>query len=103
MPERVSRARLALVLTAAFAALPAAAGAQRPSGSLDVEAGAAFTLRGLDRADTVTAVGDVDGDGGEDVVVTSNADFSDEGEARVVLSGDTVPGVRGFRVAGVTI
>ncbi|HEV3001706.1 MAG TPA: hypothetical protein VGW75_13275 [Solirubrobacteraceae bacterium] len=84
---------------AALAALAAAAppAAAREAGVADLDARTAFVLDGIDDADLVAALGDVDGDGRADVAVWDEVG----GEVRVVLGGERVPGLRGFRLAGV--
>ncbi|MDQ3739871.1 MAG: hypothetical protein M3389_02900, partial [Actinomycetota bacterium] len=89
---RTPRAALTLAMllvggaTALAAAAPAAA--QRVSGLADLDAQTAFTMRGIDDADGVAALGDVDGDGSPDVGLWSETG----NEVRVVLGGDRVPG-----------
>ncbi len=87
--------------TAAAAALAVLAGAApaaaRESGRSELDARGTFVLRGIEDADGVTTVGDVDGDGHVDVAVWRE----DDDEARIVLGGERVPGLRSFRIAGV--
>ena len=100
MLERVSRVRLTLALTALLLlTVVAPAAAQRPTGAQDLDAAAAFTLRGLEGANSVSNVGDVDGDGREDAAVGAGDEYGEDGEVRVILAGDA-PGVRGFRIVG---
>jgi hypothetical protein len=84
---------------AALMLLATPAAAQRPAGPADLETSASFALRGIEDIDVVTALGDVDGDGGRDAAVAE-----DDGETvRVLLSGDGPPGARGFRIAGTDV
>lgn len=87
------------VAAAATLAVLACAGpaAARESGRSELDARGTFVLRGIEDADGVAAVGDVDGDGHGDVAVWRE----DDDEARIVLGGERVPGLRSFRVAGV--
>ncbi len=88
----------AVAAAAALAALACAApAAARESGRSELDARGTFVLRGIEDADGVSAVGDVDGDGHADVAVWRE----DDDEARIVLGGERVPGLRSFRVAGV--
>jgi Ca2+-binding RTX toxin-like protein len=87
-----------LAIASAVLALGAApAAAQRQSGLAELDAQAAFNLRGVEDADGVATVGDVDGDGRVDAAIWTE----DDDDVRIVLAGDPVPGLRGFRIRGV--